>query len=181
MNIFKLLAFLLDYPDETALHNLRFATALEGTRGLVDGCDPDRLFGDAERQAVADFVDATLARDAAEVAADYVQTFDLTPAHSLHLTHHVFGEEKTRGPALVDLAEFYRGYGLRHDEKELPDYLPLMLEFASQLSPDEARVFLGDVAKVLKVLAGNLEAAGSRYAPLVRAIENYGQLSKLAA
>ena len=110
-----------------------------------------------------------------------MQTFDLTAEHSLHLTHHIFGEEKTRGPALIDLTEYLKGYGFAHDEKELPDYLPLLLEFVSELREDEARVFLGDAGKVLKVIADNLEKSGSDYAPLIRIIDNHGSLVKLAA
>jgi len=101
--------------------------------------------------------------------------------HSLHLTHHLFGEEKTRGPALIDLAEFYRSYGFEPDAKELPDYLPLMLEFASTLERAEQRVFLGDVLKVLTVLATNLEKSDSPYAPLIRIVENHSALATLAA
>ena len=105
----------------------------------------------------------------------------MTAEHSLHLTHHLFGEEKTRGPALIDLSEFYRSHGLVVDERELPDYLPVMLEFASALSLEEASVFLCEIRKVLTVLADNLEKSGSAYAPLVRIVENHASLTRLAA
>ncbi|HNA30066.1 MAG TPA: nitrate reductase molybdenum cofactor assembly chaperone, partial [Thiobacillaceae bacterium] len=64
---------------------------------------------------------------------------------------------------------------------ELPDYLPLVLEFASQLDPDEARVFLSQWSKVLGQLATNLEEAGSPYAPLVRLVEQRSLLVRAAA
>ena len=67
------------------------------------------------------------------------------------------------------------------DERELPDYLPLVLEFASMLEQDEARVFLADAAKVFNVLAANLEKAESPWAPLIRVIESQGSLTRLAA
>ena len=62
-----------------------------------------------------------------------------------------------------------------------PDYLPMMLEFVSQLEQTEARVFLTDAVKVFNVLAINLEKVQSPYAVLVRAIENHSSLARLAA
>lgn len=180
MKIFRLLATLLDYPDDNLLAALRDAAG-DDVPALVDAADEAGLLSAGERRIVADFLAALLARDPLEAQGAYVQTFDLTAEHSLHLTHHLFGEEKTRGPALIDLGEFYRSHGLVVDERELPDYLPAMLEFASELSLEEMRVFLGDVGKVLKVLADNLEKSASDYAPLVRVVENQASLARLAA
>ncbi len=180
MKIFKLLSVLLDYPGDGVLEALR-ALAGDDPQGFVAGTDAAGLLSEIETRELAGFMATLLARPGTEVQAEYVQAFDLTAEHSLHLTHHLFGEEKSRGPALIDLGEFYRSYGLKADEKELPDYLPVILEFVSTLSLDEARVFLADVSKVLKVLADNLEQSGSPYAPLVRIIENQGSLARLAA
>lgn len=180
MRLFRLLSVLLDYPSDQLLDTLKVLAARD-PRAFVAGVDELNVLTDSERGSVAAFIESVLAADPMELQGAYVQTFDLTAEHSLHLTHHLFGEEKSRGPALIDLGEFYRSYGLQADEKELPDYLPVMLEFVSTLSLDEARIFLGDVSKVLKVLADNLEKAGSQYAPLVRIIEKQGSLTRLAA
>lgn len=184
MHVFKLLSALLDYPSDELLGELRReveAAGPGGARDLVLSLDRGQHFDPEERLAIALFIESLLAMDSTELQARYVQTFDLVPEHSLHLTHHIFGEEKTRGPALIDLTEYLKGYGFSHDEKELPDYLPLLLEFVSELSEDESRVFLGDTAKVLKVIADNLEKAGSPYAQLIHIIDNHGSLVKLAA
>lgn len=180
MKIFKLMSLLLDYPSDDFLAALR-ELAGDDPLGLVQRLDESGALEPDEAQQVADLINGILATDPLELQGTYVQCFDLTAEHSLHLTHHLFGEEKTRGPALIDLGEFYRGYGLQADEKELPDYLPVMLEFVSTLSLDEAWVFLADVGKVLKVLADNLEKSGSTYAPLIRIIEKQGSLARLAA
>lgn len=180
MKIFRLLSALLDYPEDRFLASLREAAG-EDVSAFVESLDEDRVLDDQEAAAVADFVRWLLVANPLDLQGAYVQNFDLTAEHSLHLTHHLFGEEKSRGPALIDLGEFYRSYGLKADEKELPDYLPVILEFVSTLGLDEARVFLADVAKVLKVLADNLEKSGSNYAPLVRIIEKQGSLARLAA
>jgi nitrate reductase delta subunit len=112
--------------------------------------------------------------------SDYVRTFDMTPEHDLHLTHHLFGDDSGRGPALIDLSEHYKAAGLEVDENEIPDFLPLILEYVSMLDDMQARVFLGDAAKVITVLAENLEKAKSPYARLLRIIESRGHLAKAA-
>lgn len=182
MQIFKLISMLLDYPSDDLLLELRRETELAGgALPLVQAIDETAVFGAEEHAAIAYVVNYLLQNESTVVQANYVQTFDLTPEHSLHLTHHIFGEEKTRGPALIDLTEYLKGYGFTHDEKELPDYLPLMLEFAAQLSIDEARVFLGDTSKVLGVITENLDKAGSPYARLGAILNQFGSLVKLAA
>jgi len=181
MKVFKLIATLLDYPDDDFLAELRAALGETGAAGLVAAADESEILDNIERATVARFIECIAGRDALELQGDYVREFDMTAEHSLHLTHHVFGEEKTRGPALIDLSEFYRSHGLVVDERELPDYLPVMLEFASALSLEEASVFLCEIRKVLTVLADNLEKSGSAYAPLVRIVENHASLTRLAA
>lgn len=182
MQTYKLLAVLLDYPGSEIVDDLRGALAeRDGALGLVRSADADAVFSAAEHASIAGFIDWMLAQDQTELEGRYVKTFDLTPEHSLHLTHHVFGDDKNRGPALIDLSEFYKSYGLQHDEHEIPDYLPMMLEFVSQLEETEARVFLTDAVKVFNVLATNLEKAESPYAALVRVIENHSSLARAAA
>lgn len=184
MQIFKLISLLLTYPSDQELAALEEAVRDEGAgaaRTLVNRLDEEGRLNEAEAQTVADFIDRLLTSDPTQLRSDYVQTFDMAPEHSLHLTHHIFGEEKTRGPALIDLGEMYRSYGLAHDPKELPDFLPLILEFVSGLEAEEGHVFLADMGKVLKVLAANLEQAESPYASLIRIVESHGSLAKLAA
>lgn len=178
---YKLLAKLLDYPNAellAALPELRASLrqGFEATEWIV----LDRFMKELSEQ------------DLTEAQAGYVMTFDLTPEHALHLTHHLFGDDKNRGPALIDLTEFYKEFGLElvtraaNDENgevtnELPDFLPVTLEFAGHLEAGEARLFLSQWSKVLNQLASNLEQAQSPYAPLVRLVENRAQLVQAAA
>lgn len=184
---YRLISKLLEYPDAdliAALPELRH----EIKRGLEA----------AEWLVLDHFLKYLESLDLTEAQANYVVTFDLTPEHSLHLTHHLFGDDKNRGPALIDLSEFYKEYGLEmrttvatesandaaEDEErfnELPDFLPLVLEFSMLLDTDEARIFLSQWSKVLNQLAGNLEKAQSPYAPLIRLIEQRSQLVRAAA
>lgn len=170
--LYRMLSKLLDYPDE-GLAGVLWELRLRARQGTE--------FETHERPAVETFVDYLESLPLTELQAAYVATFDMVPEHSLHLTHHLFGDDKNRGPALIDLTEFYKEYGLELAANELPDFLPLVLEFADQLDTEEAHMFLSQWTKVLKQLAANLEEARSPYAPLVRLVEDRAQLVKAAA
>lgn len=172
MIFYKALSALFEYPDT----ELKSALP-EIWKTLAH--DPE--LSAEELEVLEQFLRRLADADLTELQAEYVKTFDLTPEHSLHLTHHLFGDERGRGPALIDLAEYYKGFGLQADAHELPDYLPMILEFASTLEDTEARLFLSQTAKVLTQLAANLDTATSPYAPLVRLIENRSQLARVAA
>lgn len=99
-----------------------------------------------------------------ELQEQYVQTFDRTPSHSLHLFEHVHGEDRARGQAMVDLLEEYRKHGFDVTADELPDYVPLFLEFLSECEDAEASAVLGDAVHVLAHLGGKLKGNQSVYA-----------------
>ena len=172
MTLYKLLSVLLEYPSQELIEHL---PEISQRLGECAGIDP------AEGVALRGFIDYLGSKPLTALQEDYVQTFDMTAEHSLHLTHHLFGDDKGRGPALIDLGELYKDYGLQVQGNELPDYLPLILEFAAQLDESEARVFLSDAHKVFKALAGNLQKAGSPYAALISIIEGRATLMRLAA
>lgn len=172
MQIYKLLSVLLEYPDQELIDHLPEIRDQVGH--MID-------MDNTERVALQDFLRHIESSSLTELQADYVKTFDLTAEHSLHLTHHLFGDDKNRGPALIDLGELYRDYGVEVVTNELPDYLPLILEFAAYLDDNEAMVFLSDANKVLGVLANNLEKADSPYAALLSIVEGRATLTKLAA
>lgn len=174
MQIYKILSALLDYPDQDLLDNLPAIGA------LLD----ESVEAEAEELAeVKKFIDWLGKGDLIQTQEDYVKTFDLTPEHSLHLTHHFFGDDndKNRGPALIDLGELYKDYGVKQMTNELPDYLPLILEFVAMQDDEEARAFLSDASKVLKVLSDSLTKANSPYAPLVSIVKNRATPTCIAA
>src|SRR3546814_637451 len=77
--------------------------------------------------------------DLIDLQENYVATFDRRAAHSLHLFEHIHGESRDRGQALIDLRQEYINHGLLPDTNELPDYIPLFLEFLGQIPQDEAQ------------------------------------------
>jgi len=115
--------------------------------------------------------------------ANYVKTFDQSPENALYLTHHLFEEQdRERGPTLVELADYYKSQGFEIESNELPDYLPLILEYVSTLDDEtQARLFLKQSAEACEIVAANLESVHSPYAPLVRIVERHGRLAELAA
>ena len=171
MMIYTILSRLLDYPDQELKDNI--AT-------IEEALQQERVDED-EQHVLSTFLQQVKNESLLQMQQDYVQTFDMVPEHSLHLTHHLFGDDRGRGPALVDLGEHYKGMGMELKSGEIPDYLPLILEYVATLDEMGARVFLADAAKVLTVVAANLEKAKSPYAPLIRLIENRGQLARTAA
>jgi len=174
MRIYKILSALLEYPEQELIDNL------PEIRTIVDeNTDIDA----AERVAMLKFIDHLVSMPLTELQVNYVDTFDRTPEHSLHLTHHLFGDDndRNRGPALIDLGEMFKAYGVKTVTNELPDYLPLLLEFAAHLVDSEATVFLSDVNKVLSLLADNLTKANSPYAAPLSIIESRATLTRLAA
>ncbi|PLX63505.1 nitrate reductase molybdenum cofactor assembly chaperone [Sedimenticola selenatireducens] len=161
MLIYNIMARLLDYPDDELMQNLP---------GIIDAINQDDDIGPQEKEDLLNLVSWMNMHDLTGLQSQYVQTFDMVPEHDLHLTHHLFGDDRGRGPALIDLSEYYKASGLEVEGKEIPDFLPLILEYVSTLDDLQARVFLGDAAKVLKVIGDNLEKAESPYARILRIV-----------
>lgn len=174
MSIYKIVSMLLDYPDQELVDHL------PEIRAEIERSQRIEM---EEKEALLKFLAHLTNAALTEVQIEYVKTFDMTPEHSLHLTHHLFGDDndRGRGPALIDLGELYRDYGIKVATNELPDFLPVILEFASMLEDGEATTFLADARKVLAVITNNLEKANSPYAALVSIIKNRASLTCLAA
>ncbi|MDH3974375.1 MAG: nitrate reductase molybdenum cofactor assembly chaperone [Deltaproteobacteria bacterium] len=173
MLIYKILSRLIDYPDQDLKDNI------QTLRELVKN---EKDVARADHEAINDFLDFVESKSLIELEQNYVQTFDSRPETSLHLTHHLFGDDdRGRGPALINLGEHFKKSGLTPAKGELPDYLPLILEFIATLEKEQAGEFLGEAVKVLTVLADNLEKEKSPYAPLIRIVERQGELYKKAA
>lgn len=94
---------------------------------------------------------------------NYVATFDRSPSQALHLFEHIHGESRDRGQAMVDLMEEYRQYGFEPDANELPDFVPLFLEFLSLVEDDVAEKLLGDAIHVLAAIGTRLQRNNSPY------------------
>jgi nitrate reductase delta subunit len=157
----RVLARLLSYPDDALREHLdEMRQALRSEAAL----QPARA---AEVEALIDSLGAQSAIDA---EADYVQLFDSGRRTSLHLFEHVHGDSRDRGPAMIDLAQTFEAAGLYLAEGEMPDHLPVVLEYASTQPPREARAFLAEMAHIFNVIFSALDKRQSRYASVLGAL-----------
>jgi nitrate reductase delta subunit len=163
---YRALALLLSYPTEAGRALLPAASEVLSGDGRLPG---------PIRRALARLCEDLAAGDLYEAQERYVWLFDRTRSISLNLYEHVHGESRDRGQAMVALLELYRSKGLELSANELPDHLPVFLEFLSILPPDEAASLLGEAAHVLVAIGGRLHKRGSGY----RAV--FGALAALAA
>ena len=156
---YRVLSLLLDYPEQP----------------LIDALpELDSALADVEPALCAQLAPlfAHLGGEPSLIALQetYVGTFDRQPAHSLHLFEHLHGEDRARGQAMVDLIEEYRAHGFEPVSHELPDYLPLFLEFLSLCAADEARRLLDDAVHVVAHIGHQLASRGSPYACVLQAL-----------
>lgn len=150
MAIYPILSALLSYPDHALLQ------ALPEMREMLTP---------VQRTQLAPLFDAlSTSDDLIDLQEQYVATFDRRPSHSLHLFEHIHGQSRDRGQAMVDLREEYLRHGLVLDTSELPDYVPLFLEFLGQIPPHESSALLGDAIHVLARIGDKLTEYGSPYA-----------------
>lgn len=102
----------------------------------------------------------------------YVQLFDYSRSVSLYLFEHVHGDSKDRGQAMVDLIDLYKESGLQINQSELPDFLPVFLEFLSLQSPLKAREYLTEVIDIVGFIHRKLDEKENPYQHLLSAIIN---------
>jgi nitrate reductase delta subunit len=115
----------------------------------------------------------------AELQRRYVETFDFDASTSLHLTYHLHGDQRRRGAALIELKQRYGECGLHLEEgAELPDYLPVVLEFAELGPPGAGARLLAELRAPLELVRSRLRERESPYALLLDAV--VGQLPRLS-
>jgi nitrate reductase delta subunit len=108
-----------------------------------------------------------------------VQTFDLGKRSALYLTFYSAGDRRDRGLVLLRLKRLYRAAGLPLESSELPDYLPVMLEFAAAAAPDHAELVLSEQRAALELILLSLREHHSPYADVLDAV--CSQLGGLSA
>lgn len=161
MLTFKVLAMLLSYPEADLQ-----AAADEMTAAI----EAEALLVTPHREAVRRFITEMGEGDLLDLQSRYVDLFDRSRALSLHLFEHVHGESRDRGQAMVDLRALYERHGLAVTPRELPDFLPLFLEFLSLLPIDEARGHLAETAHIVTALWERMASHDSNYAGVLRAV-----------
>lgn len=154
----KICSILLQYPDERVLAQLD--TVIAALPAITDG---------AARDSVTRVTTWLADHTPTEAERHYVATFDHTRRRSLHLTYYRYGDTRKRGMALLSLNHIYRSAGYPVPDGELPDFLPLMLEFAA-LAPEPGRRLLNQCRTGLELLGDALHRLGTPYSGLPGAI-----------
>ena len=158
---FKVLSVLLSYPTaelQQAASEMKAVLAAE------------KLLPAAVLRAVLALLDEIESRDLYDLQERYVLLFDRTRSLSLHLFEHVHGESRDRGHAMIDLQNLYAEKGLEIGTSELPDFVPLFLEFLSTQPRAEAYDLLGQPVHILAALAERLRKRDSSYESVFRAL-----------
>ena len=158
----KALSLLLTYPGE----ELRAALP-----DISRAIRAEKLIAEPQLSKLLSFIAELEGKDIYDMQERYVLLFDRTRSLSLHLFEHVHGESRERGQAMVDLQQLYERHGLAIDARELPDYLPLFLEFLATLPLAEARVHLDEILHIVGAVKERLRKRRSAYVTVFRAIE----------
>lgn len=158
---FKALSALLSYPS---------AELQQAVPELAAAIDVEALLPAALRRQLDRLTDEIATGDLYDLQERYVLLFDRTRSLSLHLFEHVHGESRDRGQAMIDLKALYENGGLEIDSAELPDFVPLFLEFLSTRPRGEAYEMLGQPAHIFAALAERLRKRQSAYEAVFRVL-----------
>ncbi|WP_226818821.1 nitrate reductase molybdenum cofactor assembly chaperone [Acidithiobacillus montserratensis] len=160
--ILHVVALLLDYPDDELLQNLpEIVFALES----LDNAHKKEVI------MLHDHIKWMQSLAPLQLEALYVNTFDWNPSCDLHLSNHILPEDdRGRGDVLVRLLEYYSTYGWAPGARALPDFLPVVLDFAATLEIEESYIFLSSADESIQILRNNLSEIQSPYARLLEPV-----------
>ncbi len=161
MKTLKVLSALLTYPGDELLAAMPELKAVLAKEGILSRRDLGGVLALIDDIAGVDLFDAQ---------ERYILLFDRTRSLSLHLFEHVHGESRDRGQAMVDLIKLYEDGGYAPTTSELPDFLPLFLEYAATRLPEEAIELIGQPGHVLAALKERLAKRSSPYAAVFAAL-----------
>lgn len=157
----RVIAHLLGYPDEELRSHLA---------ELKDALHAENALGKTRLSEIDALITRLSNEPGLSSEAAYVELFDRGRGTSLYLFEHVHGDSRDRGPAMIDLVKTYEAGGLLLEDNELPDYLPVVLQFASTQPTSEARQFLGEIAHIVRLIFSALVRRESAYASLAGAL-----------
>lgn len=161
LKTYRILSLLLTYPNEEIYHFLPKVNKTLSEENIVNA---ETLIG------INSFVDFFTQQQLTNWQEHYVQLFDYSKSASLYLFEHVHGDSKDRGQAMVDLIELYKENGLEINRAELPDYLPMFLEFLALQTHKKAEELLAEIIDIVGFIHRKLEEKDNPYQYLLAAI-----------
>ncbi len=157
----KVISRLLDYPSQALFSH---------ADDLVKAVNESKQLSDENQKQLIDFILQLTRTDLYDAQEQYDLLFDRGRALSLLLFEHVHGESKDRGQAMVDLMSEYTSRGFEINSRQLPDYIPLYLEFLSEQDESYAQEWLCDVSHILTTLSERLLERKCHYRALFDAL-----------
>lgn len=158
---YKIVSLLLSYPNVELMNFLAEAEKELRNEALLS---TDKL------EEVAQFIAHFRKMELTDWQAEYVQLFDYSRSASLHLFEHVKSDSKDRGQAMVDMLGFYQENGLHLSANELPDYLPVFLEFLSTQDQNKAAKLLAEPINIVARVHKALEEKQNMYRHILSAV-----------
>lgn len=158
MEILKVISLLMAYPEQTTVDNY------ELMREVIVA---DKNIDDSNKLLLTNFIDRLVKQDLLDVQEQYLDLFGRGSSTSLLLFEHVHGQSRDRGQAMVDLLDRYQQKGFELSAKELPDYIPLFLEFLAHCETEQSLEWLNEINHILAVLEERIHTRGSHYSDLM--------------
>ncbi|GAS82566.1 nitrate reductase molybdenum cofactor assembly chaperone [Paenibacillus amylolyticus] len=152
----KLISYLLQYPDTA------WREGLQGVKEAIHSISDETV-----NQILLTFVDEAQAVSSIEWQDAYVRTFDFDKKCNLYLTYALHGDERDRGPALIELKRRYEAAGFYMEVSELPDYLPMVLEFVAEAPEEDVLGVLSSCHKALVTMTESITGQNSPYGPML--------------
>ena len=153
----RLLSVLLIYPDEEWLRQVKDIEA------ALEDLPPGEV-----KQAAREFLNHVTACSPIGLQEAYTAAFDMTPSTTMNLTYHLYGDTEKGAEALARLQQCYQEAGCERTGGELPDYLPLMLEFVSICPDDEGAGLVWECFQGFGDYLGRLQKTAPAYAALLQ-------------
>lgn len=160
----KALACLLLYPDEELLKSLPEIESTLRESAELDASSKGQLKG------LIEWIRET---DMSSLQAAYVSTFDIGKHGSLNLFEHTQGDSRDRGHVMVELNRLYKEHGLELTTTELPDHLPVFLEFLAGLNREDAQLWLESVIGPIKKIDHELQLDASPWEAVTAALLDF--------
>lgn len=157
--IFQLCSYLLSYPNQDFLGAL---PEVEEELELIDDID--------SKKELRFFCQKAGKLPIQELVAGYINTFDFGKKTNMYVTYMSNGEQRERGMDLLFLKNYYKLHGFHVTDKELPDYLPVMLEFASQVDQEAIKPIFERYLSNLVEIKQNLDPENNLYGHIMKAI-----------
>lgn len=156
---FQLCSYLLNYPDQEY-----FASLSEVEDEL------DSLQSSDYKIELLNFCEKAKNQTLAELVSTYINTFDFGKKTNLYITYMSNGEQRERGMELLFLKNYYKLHGFEVTDKELPDFLPIMLEFAGLVDQAAIKPIFERYLTNIEEVAKNLSNENNLYGHIMKAI-----------